>query len=165
MASGDCWLNVTEVHKNSNKMGEERQQRENVPLRVPALLKFHFFHWVQILVYFIFAKVFEGIVIAFNTLLIKLTLKEIFFVSFDFNELLLFLFNSMEHSQTSESFLFQVLYQEKQVRIYTVCGSGQWRFAIFCLCFVFVTGSSNIQGPQCRKPHQHHDCQANHRPQ
>lgn len=43
MASGDCWLNVTEVHKNTKKMGEERQQRENVPLRVLALLIFRFF--------------------------------------------------------------------------------------------------------------------------
>lgn len=33
------------------------------------------------------------------------------------------------------------------------------------VCFVFVTGSSGVQGPQRRKPHQHHDCQAGCRPQ
>lgn len=33
------------------------------------------------------------------------------------------------------------------------------------VCFVFVTGSSHIQRPQRGKPHQHHDRQANRRPQ
>lgn len=33
------------------------------------------------------------------------------------------------------------------------------------VCFVFVTGSSRIQRPQRGKPHQHHDRQADRRPQ
>lgn len=32
------------------------------------------------------------------------------------------------------------------------------------VCFVFVTGSSRIQGPQRGKPHQHHDRQADRGP-
>lgn len=33
------------------------------------------------------------------------------------------------------------------------------------VCFVFVTGSGRLQGPQRGKPHQHHDRQADRRPQ
>lgn len=32
------------------------------------------------------------------------------------------------------------------------------------VCFVFVTGSSRVQGPQRGKPHQHHDRQADRGP-
>lgn len=45
-----------------------------------ALLVFAICFCAQVSVYFFFAKVCEGIVIGFNTLLIKLTLKETFFL-------------------------------------------------------------------------------------
>lgn len=54
-------------------------------------MKFHICCWDQVLVYFPFAKVCGGIVIGFNTLLIKLDPRErFFFGSFNFNELFLF---------------------------------------------------------------------------
>lgn len=98
---------------------------------------------------------------------IKLTLKETFLGFFYFNELLLFWWNPMElnhrpeHSHSKywirgsrRAFTPAVLW----LRLVEVC-------IFLSLSFVFVIGSSSLQGPQRRKPHQHHDCKANHRPQ
>lgn len=76
MASGDCWPNMTGVRESSKRSGEENVVDSQSGSEFQ--LKFHICCWDQVLVYFLSAKVCGGIVIGFNTLLIKLDPKESF---------------------------------------------------------------------------------------